>query len=141
MKVNYRMRQPRCIECKSILDPEPYTYYDNDDGTGTMTRYSTEYDLYCNKCDIYYHSLYFPRWKDGEYIRNSRGRGQGMDIQVIEPTPEQRKMVKELDSNRISSIIPDKEFHDYFCKVMKEESDRDCKCYKTEQERKLDHFT
>jgi hypothetical protein len=61
------------------------------------------------------------------------------DVNVIFTTytKEQMNMTEMLKKEYVSSILPDTEFHDYFCKIMKEESHRNCQCFKTKIEKSL----
>jgi hypothetical protein len=49
-------------------------------------------------------------------------------------TPEQIELNNKLKERDKPSIIPDKDFHELFCKVLKEETDRECDCEGTTSE-------
>lgn len=93
------------------------------------------YDLYCGNCDdyyisrfknFYYNSLKATK-KSGKKVRRNRG---GIIESYGKPTQTQIQMLQELRSQETkSSIIPDHEFHKYYCNVVKDVTGNDCKCY------------
>lgn len=57
---------------------------------------------------------------------------KGRRKEVYDTVPFPQEMVErnnQLKERTKPGIVVDAEFHKYFCKVMKDESGRDCKCY------------
>jgi hypothetical protein len=95
------------------------------------------FDLYCIRCDLYYNSKSSDKYgskyigtmsrRTGIMIR--RERNLRKEFLTIQPTKEQNELEQELKSNRQQTIIPDKAFHDLFCRTLKEVTERECTCY------------
>jgi hypothetical protein len=133
MSVNkmWRFQNRNCPTCRKPLLFEPSDLSRKQPNW----RDAYTYDLYCGKCDDYYISRFKnfgykslkETMKSGAKVRQTR-RPQ---IESFgKPTVKQIQMLEDYrKEEHISSIIPDHEFHKYYCNVVKDVTGNDCKCY------------
>lgn len=101
----------RCPECRNrlVIDTSP----------------SVEMWFHCGKCKIFL-SPSLGKIASESYVLKNRRK------EVYDTVPFPKEMVdrnNELKERDKPAIVVDAEFHKLFCKVMKEDTGRDCKCY------------